>query len=150
MALDDWVLCRIYNKKGMLEKHYMNEDKESMQFSDSEDQKPKVNGFPYNGMVALVQAPQSLPSQRMNDYMHFNTSESVPKLHTDSSGSEHAFSPEFKEVQSEPKWSEFEIPANFQLNYMDGFQDEPFGSQMQYNDQLVLFQDMFGYMQKPF
>ncbi|KAL2247081.1 NAC domain-containing protein 2 [Sesamum indicum] len=150
LRLDDWVLCRIYNKKGTLDKHYMNVDKEAMQFSDSEEQKPEVNGFPYDGMVALVQAPQSLPSQRMNAYTHLNTSESVPKLHTDSSSSEHAFSPEFEEVKSEPKWSEFEIPTNFQLNYMDGFQDDPFSSQMQYNDQLFLFQDMFGYMQKPF
>ncbi|KAL0462182.1 UNVERIFIED_CONTAM: NAC domain-containing protein 48 [Sesamum latifolium] len=150
LRLDDWVLCRIYNKKGTLEKHYMNVDKEAMQFSDSEEQKPEVNGFVYDGTVALVPAPPSLPSQSMNAYTHFNASESVPKLHTDSSSSEHAFSPEFEEVKSEPKWSEFEIPSNFQLNYMDGFQDDPFSSQMQYNDQLFLFQDMFGYMQKPF
>ncbi|KAL0431186.1 UNVERIFIED_CONTAM: protein ATAF2 [Sesamum radiatum] len=150
LRLDDWVLCRIYNKKGTLEKHYMNVDKEAMQFSDSEEQKPEVNEFPYKEMGALVQAPQSLPSQSMNAYTHFNVSESVPKLHTDSSSSEHAFSPELEEVKSEPKWSEFEIPSNFQLNYMDGFQEDPFSSQMQYNDQLFLFQDMFGYMQKPF
>ncbi|KAL0396040.1 UNVERIFIED_CONTAM: NAC domain-containing protein 48 [Sesamum calycinum] len=89
--LDDWVLCRIYNKKGTLEKHYMNVDKEAMQFSDSEEQKPEVNEFPYDGMVALVQEPESLPSQRMNAYSHLNTSESVPKLHTDSSSSNMRF-----------------------------------------------------------
>ncbi|KAI3462423.1 hypothetical protein Pfo_019086 [Paulownia fortunei] len=152
LRLDDWVLCRIYNKKGTLEKHY-NVDQEAVQFSDSEEQKPKVNAFPYNGMVTpapLVQTPQSLASQKMNGYTHFDTSESVPKLHTDSSSSEYVLSPEFKEVQSEPKWSEFENPLDFQLNYMDGFQDDPFSSQMQYNDQLSLFQDMFGYMHKPF
>ncbi|KAH6758649.1 NAC domain containing protein 102 [Perilla frutescens var. frutescens] len=91
LRLDDWVLCRIYNKKGTLEKHY----NEAVQFS-----------------------------QR--------------KLHTDSSSSEHVLSSEFKEVQSEPNWN--------QMNYMDGFQDDP----LNYNDQMSLFQDMFGYMHKPF
>ncbi|KAI3451614.1 hypothetical protein Pfo_008279 [Paulownia fortunei] len=155
LRLDDWVLCRIYNKKGTLEKHY-NVDQKEVQFSDSEEQKPKVDAFPYSGMVTpapMAQAPQTLASQRMNDYMHFDTSDSVPKLHTDSSSSEHVLSPEFvcdKEVQSEPKWSEFENSLDFQPNYMDAFQDDPFSSQMQYNDQLSLFQDMFAYMQKPF
>ncbi|KAK6128413.1 hypothetical protein DH2020_037849 [Rehmannia glutinosa] len=148
LRLDDWVLCRIYNKKGTLEKHY-NVDQEAVQFSDSEDQKPNINVFPYNGTVTPAPLVQS--SQRINDYTHFDTSESVPKLHTDSSSSEHVLSPEFKEVQSEPKWSEFENPINSQLNYLDGFQDDIFSYQMQYNnDQLSLFQDMFGYVQKPF
>ncbi|KAK6128398.1 hypothetical protein DH2020_037874 [Rehmannia glutinosa] len=148
LRLDDWVLCRIYNKKGTLEKHY-NVDQEAVQFSDSEDQKPNINVFPYNGTV--TPAPLVQASQRINDYTHFDTSESVPKLHTDSSSSEHVLSPEFKEVQSEPKWSEFENPISSQLNFLDGFQDDIFSYQMQYNnDQLSLFQDMFGYVQKPF
>ncbi|KAK6152951.1 hypothetical protein DH2020_012590 [Rehmannia glutinosa] len=134
LRLDDWVLCRIYNKKGTLEKHY-NVDQEAVQFSDSEDQKPNINVFPYTG--ALTPAPLVQSSQRMDDYTHFDTSESVPKLHTDSSSSEHVLSPEFKEVQSEPKWSEFENPISSQLNYLDGFQDDIFSYQMQYNnDQL--------------
>ncbi|KAH6781872.1 NAC Apical domain transcriptional regulator superfamily protein [Perilla frutescens var. hirtella] len=119
LRLDDWVLCRIYNKKGTLEKHC----NEAVQFSDSEVQKP------YNGL-AMVQAPQR-------------------KLHTDSSSSEHVLSSEFKEVQSEPKWKwnhEFEKGLDFQMNYMDGFQDDP----LNYNYQASLFQDMFGYMHKPF
>ncbi|PIN21228.1 hypothetical protein CDL12_06074 [Handroanthus impetiginosus] len=147
LRLDDWVLCRIYNKKGTLEKHY-NVVQEAVQFSDSElEEKPKVNSLPYNGMM---QAPQLLTSHRMNDHMHVDTSESVPKLHTDSSSSEHVLSPEFKEVQSEPKWNVFQNPLDYQLNYLDSFLNNPFGSQMQYNDQNSLFQDTFGYMQKPF
>ncbi|KAL3637874.1 hypothetical protein CASFOL_018322 [Castilleja foliolosa] len=135
LKLDDWVLCRIYNKKGTLEKHY-NVDQESVQFSDCEDQKPDVNGFLNNTLAPLA-------TRRMtNDYSHFDTSESAPKLHTDSSGSEYVFSPpEFKEVESEPKWSEFE--NDFQLNYLDNFQDDPFGFQMQYTNQIPMFQDMF-------
>lgn len=152
--LDDWVLCRIYNKKGTLEKHY-NVDQNEVQFSDSEEQeeKPNLDAFPYSGVVAsatMAQAPQSV-----NGHMHFDTSDSVPKLHTDSSSSEHVLSPEFvsdKEVQSESNWREFENSLEFdQFSYMDAFQDDnPFGSQMQYNDQLSLYQDMFAYMQKPF
>lgn len=120
LQLDEWVLCRIYNKKGTLEKHY-NVDQESVQFSDSEEQKPNVN----KGNIT----PGGQP--RTNGYTNFDT----PKLHTYSSSSEHVFSPEFKEVQSDPKWNELETPLGFQLmNYMDGFQDDPFSSQMQYND----------------
>ncbi|PIN15488.1 hypothetical protein CDL12_11872 [Handroanthus impetiginosus] len=155
LRLDDWVLCRIYNKKGTLEKHY-NVDQTEVQFSDSEEQKPNVNAFQRSAMVPPAptsRTPQILASQTMNDYMHFDTSDSIPKLHTDSSSSEHVLSPEFfcdKEVQSEPKWSEFENYLDFQLNYTDAFQDDPFTSQMQYNDQFSQFQDMFAYMQKPF
>ncbi|KAL2498543.1 NAC domain-containing protein 2 [Abeliophyllum distichum] len=150
LRLDDWVLCRIYNKKGTLEKHY-NVDNMMLEFSDSEEQKPKVDSLQYNVVVKPappVQPPQPVATQMMNDYMHFDTSESVPKLHTDSSSSEHVFSPE---VESAPNWSDFEQSLDNQLNYMDGFQDDLFGSQMQYNDQFSLFQDMSMYMlQKPF
>lgn len=129
-----------------MEKHY-NVDQEAMQFSDSEEQKPNVNAFPYNNGIAIatgaplmMQAPQSLAaSGKMNH-----------EWHTDSSGSEHVLSPEFKEVQSEAKWSEAERGLDFQLNYMDGFQDDPFASQTHYNDPMSLLQDMFGYVQKPF
>ncbi|KAK6150792.1 hypothetical protein DH2020_015724 [Rehmannia glutinosa] len=151
LRLDDWVLCRIYNKKGTLEKHY-NVDHKEVQFSDSEEQKPNVDSLlPYDGIVTPApMATQTFTSQRMNDYMHFDASDSLPKLHTDSSSSEHVLSPSDKEVQSEPKWSEFENSLDFQLNYIDAFQDDPFTSQMQYNYQLSMFQDMFGYMHKPF
>ncbi|KAL0378197.1 UNVERIFIED_CONTAM: NAC domain-containing protein 2 [Sesamum radiatum] len=153
LRLDDWVLCRIYNKKGTLEKHY-NVDQKEVQFSDSEEQKPKVEALPYGEMVTpVMQVPQMMASQRMIEYSHFDRSDSVPKLHTDSSCSEHVLSPEFmcdKEVQSESKWGDLESYLDYQLNYVDGFQDDPFGSQMQNNDQLSMFQDMFAYMQKPF
>nr|AEQ61905.1 NAC domain-containing protein 1 [Salvia miltiorrhiza] len=146
LRLDDWVLCRIYNKKRTLEKHY-NVDEKEVQFSDSEDQKPNVN--------SVMAAPPM-----MNEYMHFETSESMPKWHaTDSSSSEHApsSSPEFvcdKEVESRSKWSEFDTYLDTQLNFMDagGFQDNFYnaGAQMQYTDQFPLFSDMYAFMQKPF
>lgn len=143
------MLCRIYNKKRTLEKHF-NVDEKEVQFSDSEDQKPDVDALAYPA-VAAPPAPQ-----RTDDYVHFDTSESMPKWHTDSSSSEHVLSSsphEFvcdKEVESQPKWSEFDSYLDTQLNYMDGFQDNLFNSQMQFNDQFPMFPDMFAYMQKPF
>ncbi|KAL2528306.1 NAC domain-containing protein 2 [Forsythia ovata] len=149
--LDDWVLCRLYNKKGTLEKHY-NVDPKILQFSDSEEQKPKIDGLIYNEKVTQVQP--ALASQLVkNDHLHFEASESFPKLHTDSSSSEHALSAEFmgdKEVQSVPTWNDFEKPLDYKRNYKDGFQYDPFVSQMQYNDQFSLLDDVFMYMQKPF
>ncbi|CAI9763388.1 unnamed protein product [Fraxinus pennsylvanica] len=151
LRLDDWVLCRLYNKKGTLEKHY-NVDQKTLQFSDSEEQKPKLDGFVYNGKVTLVQ-PALEPQLVKNNYLHSEASESVLKLHTDSSSSEHALSPEFmgdKEVQSVPTWNGFEKPLDYQLNYKDDFQYDPFTSQMQYSDQFSLFDNVFMYTQEPF
>ncbi|CAI9763387.1 unnamed protein product [Fraxinus pennsylvanica] len=151
LRLDDWVLCRLYNKKGTLEKHY-NVDQKTLQFSDSEEQKPKLDGFVYNGKVTQVQ-PALEPQLVKNNYLHSEASESVLKLHTDSSSSEHALSPEFmgdKEVQSVPTWNGFEKPLDYQLNCKDDFQYDPFTSQMQYNDQFSLFDNVFMYTQEPF
>ncbi|KVI02438.1 No apical meristem (NAM) protein [Cynara cardunculus var. scolymus] len=132
--LDDWVLCRIYNKKGTLEKHHVVDN----QFSEMEvETKPKIT--PYTPVPPLH--PQSsVPHHVMNDVFHFDTSESVPTLHTDSSP-EHE-----KEVQSDPQ------KKDFQFNYIDPFPDDSFTPPSQYyNDyQLSPLQDMFMYTLKPF
>ncbi|KAL2553235.1 NAC domain-containing protein 2 [Forsythia ovata] len=140
---------------GTLEKHY-SVDQKTLQFSDSEERKPRIDTFTYNGMVNPVVPPvqesQSLALQMTNDFLCCYTSESIPNLHDDSISSQHVLSPEFtcdKEVESAPKWSDFEKSINYQLNYTDGFQDYDFATQMQYDDQLSLFQDMLMYMQKP-
>ncbi|XP_022841807.1 NAC domain-containing protein 2-like [Olea europaea var. sylvestris] len=157
LRLDDWVLCRLYNKKRTIEKHY-NVDQKILEFTNIKEQNPEIGTCPYNGMVNPV-APPVQESQSMidslqttKDYLYFDTSESVTKLHTDSSSSyHHVLLPEFtcdKEVESAPKWSDFEKSLNYQLNYADGFQDYDFASQVQYVDQLSLFQDMLMYMQK--
>ncbi|CAI9777542.1 unnamed protein product [Fraxinus pennsylvanica] len=149
--LDDWVLCRLYNKRGTLEKH-CNVDQKALQFSDGKEQKPKLDGFVYNGKVTKV-LPAIAPRLLKSDYLHSEASESVPKLHADSSSSEHALSPKFmvdKEVQSEPTWNDFQKPIDHQHNYKDGFEYDPFVSQMHYNDQFSSFDNVFMYMQKPF
>ncbi|CAA0833896.1 Protein ATAF2 [Striga hermonthica] len=128
LRLDDWVLCRIYNKKGTIEKHY-NVDETDVQFSDSEEEQ-KSNVGSFGDMIP-----------------HFDLSASMQELHRDPS-SEFACGNNSKEVQSKPKWSDLEKSLNFQLGYMDAFGDDPFGSQVQYNDH---YSSMFSsYMHKPF
>lgn len=147
LRLDDWVLCRIYNKKGTLEKYQPLDQK--MEFAEiEEEQKPKI----------MVSGQNTTVTQTMisNDQLHMDTSDSVPVLHTDTSCSEQVVSPEVaweKEVQSEPKWNDNNIDNvfdYFQYNYMDGFAEDPFAPQVQYQmDQLSPLQDMFMYLQKP-
>ncbi|KAL8166127.1 hypothetical protein V2J09_007626 [Rumex salicifolius] len=114
LRLDDWVLCRIYNKKGTIEKvavaAAVNQQQPSISAITAEDTKPNVAG--------LIAQPPPPPTQQTtaNDCTHFDTSESVPRLHTDSSCSEHVVSPEFtceREVQSEPKWKDLETALDF-------------------------------------
>lgn len=140
LRLDDWVLCRIYNKKGVLEKH-LTSDVKSTPFPDFEvDTKPDITSFTSMGKISSLNPPPSIPYHVMNDTFNFETSESVPTLHTDSS-SEHE-----KEVQSEAK------KEDFQFNYMDSFTDDAFTPQSQYyNDfQLSPLQDIFMFMPKSF
>ncbi|XWS33113.1 hypothetical protein CRYUN_Cryun22dG0050600 [Craigia yunnanensis] len=152
LRLDDWVLCRLYNKKGGIEKHFPSEQK-WLNYPEMEDQKPNIllNG---QNMAALSQQQQQQPSSMsmMNDLLQTDASYSVPRLNTESSSSEHVLSPEIKcekEVQSESKWNELSNAPDFQFNYMDGFQDDPFANQVQFQmDQLSPLQDMFMY--KPF
>ncbi|GMY12561.1 NAC domain-containing protein 2-like [Fagus crenata] len=148
LRLDDWVLCRIYNKKGTLEKYQPMEQKVAKFTEMEEEQKPNII---MSGLNTIVTQPMI-----SNDQLHMDTSESVPRLHTDSSSSEHVLSPEVtweKEVQSEPKWNENEMENAFdkldylQFNYMDGLADDPFAPQIQFQmDQLSPLQDIFKYL----
>nr|GEU65677.1 NAC domain-containing protein 2-like [Tanacetum cinerariifolium] len=140
LRLDDWVLCRIYNKKGVLEKH-VNSDVKSTQFSDMEvETKPKIEPYAPLSNMSSLHPPPLIPHHVMDDGFNFDSSESVPTLQTDSS-SEHE-----REVQSEVK------KDDFQFNYMDPFADETFTPQNQYyNDfQLSPLQDMFMFMPKSY
>ncbi|XP_054820406.1 NAC domain-containing protein 2-like [Prosopis cineraria] len=150
LRLDDWVLCRIYNKKGVIEKFNSLYQKSSNFSSDADEHetKPEIN-------------------TAANDQLYMDTSESVPRLHTDSSCSERAVSPGVtccdKEVQSEPKWNELapglkDGAFDFDFNYMDNLNNnltgfDAFAPQVQYQtnmNQLSPLQDMFMYLQKPF
>nr|AXJ94106.1 NAC domain containing transcription factor NAC6 [Fagopyrum tataricum] len=148
LRLDDWVLCRIYNKKGIIEKlpppsaalkMYYNNPPMS---SEEVEKKPNIFGG----------APPPLPPQKVshtttfNDYLQFEASDSIPRLHTDSSCSEHVVSPCEREVQSEPKWRELENSLDYEFNYMDATMNNTFTM----GNELSPLQDMFMFTQKPF
>ncbi|KAJ1391512.1 NAC domain [Sesbania bispinosa] len=140
LRLDDWVLCRIYNKKGKIEK-FNNTVTQKFSEAYENERKPEIHKL-------------------TNDQLYMDTSDSVPRLHTDSSSSGHVVSPDVtcdKEVQSEAKWNELELDNafDFQFNYLDNNLsvdvDDPFGTQVQYQmNQLSPLQDMFMYLQRPF
>ncbi|XP_057970689.1 NAC domain-containing protein 2-like [Malania oleifera] len=141
LRLDDWVLCRIYNKKGTIEKQ------------SSLEQKPQISTPPLS-QHPLPPHPVA-PSAPADDFLYFDTSDSVPRMHTDSSGSEHAASPEFtcdREVQSQIKWEMdlgYQNAPDFQFNYMDALANDPFASSPM--SHFSPLQDMFFMnLQKPF
>ncbi|XP_031119221.1 NAC domain-containing protein 2-like [Ipomoea triloba] len=126
LRLDDWVLCRIYNKKGELEKagvsiRNMSKATASSPVSEEEEKKPEM---------MLPPPPQPQPPQVFSDFLYLEPSDSIPKLHTESSCSEHVLSPEFtcdREVQSEAKMSEWDKTAlNFPFNYQNATADGGF------------------------
>ncbi|PPR94749.1 hypothetical protein GOBAR_AA25923 [Gossypium barbadense] len=132
LRLDDWVLCRIYNKKGSIEKHFPSEQK-SLSYPEMEDEKL---GIIMNGQN--MQQPWSVMAMK-NDAIQSDGSES--------SWSEHVPSPEItweKEVKSEGRWNELD----FGLDFID---EDPFASQVDYQmEQLSPLQDMFMYLPKTF
>lgn len=145
LQLDDWVLCRIYNKKGRIEK-----------YSDV-DEKPGT-GKSAEMMQEIEVKPDisMLGQSTRNEQLHYmDSSDSFPRLHTDSSCSEHVLSPEFtceKEVQSEPKWNDLDKAFDFQFDSLDRFlEDIQFEPQVyQFPAEQYPIQDTFAYLQKPF
>ncbi|XVE83407.1 hypothetical protein DITRI_Ditri16bG0086600 [Diplodiscus trichospermus] len=151
LRLDDWVLCRLYNKKGSIEKPFgpFPSEQKLLNYPEMVDQKPNILLYGQNKTAPSGQQHQQQPSSfsMMNDVPQTDGSDSVPRLHTDSSSSEHVLSPEItweKEVQSEPKWNELSNALDFHFNYMDGFQDDLFTNPVQFQmDQLSPLQDIF-------
>ncbi|KAF8377046.1 hypothetical protein HHK36_030418 [Tetracentron sinense] len=141
LRLDDWVLCRLYNKKGGIQKQATGVQNSNC--SEIEELKPEIMQYDQNNFAPL---PEPL-APAINDFSYFDTTDSVPKLHTDSSGSEHAVSHEFtyeREVQSEPKWRDSENSLDIFFNNMDAIGDNPFAQF--HNNQLSPLQDMFMYL----
>ncbi|XP_062207687.1 NAC domain-containing protein 48-like [Phragmites australis] len=111
LRLDDWVLCRIYNKKGGLEKA-------PAVGAAAADRKPVFGG--QAAMVRsppeqkpFVEAPGGLPPAFANLAAYYDRpSDSMPRLRADSSCSDQVLSPDQfacdREVQSQPKISEWE------------------------------------------
>ncbi|XP_030545241.1 NAC domain-containing protein 2 [Rhodamnia argentea] len=158
LRLDDWVLCRIYNKKGTIEKqpphvqppppvpHSLGPTATDS-FMEYEDKKPPVLSA-CAAMPALPPPPLPQHAGPLSDLVHFDTSDSVPRLHTDSSCSEHVVTPELAcEVQSEPRWkTDWESILDFGGGSYGVSAPAGFGS----GSQMSPLQDMFMYLQKPF
>lgn len=103
--MDDWVLCRIYNKKGSSAASDQRTSKPASArtilpgpASSPEDQKPILMAPP----APALHVPAELV------YSFAPSADSMPRLHADSSCSEHMLSPEQlaceREVQSQPRW----------------------------------------------
>ncbi|XP_072965606.1 NAC domain-containing protein 48-like isoform X1 [Typha angustifolia] len=148
LRLDDWVLCRIYNKKGSTENHATNSVQKqagsrviARPTSSSQERKPVL--------------PPHVP--QFGELTYFDPStESMPRLNTDSSCSEHVLSPEFTcEVQSQPRLREWERTFEDPMNTIGGAagslfpQLEPAGPLSPgFRDPLL--QDILMYWGKPF
>ncbi|KAG7024743.1 NAC domain-containing protein 2 [Cucurbita argyrosperma subsp. argyrosperma] len=169
LRLDDWVLCRIYNKKGVIEKqpppppppppqqqHHVSINRPEMNtigYIENEDQEEKpeiLNDGAVSGRIPSPSPSQAPPSSGVvNDFMYFDASDSIPRLHADSSCSEQVVSSEFTcEVQSQPRLKdEYSV---FPYNYMDASMESAFCAQFPTLNQMSPLQDMFMYLQKPF
>nr|AXJ94107.1 NAC domain containing transcription factor NAC7 [Fagopyrum tataricum] len=136
LRLDDWVLCRIYNKKGSLDKEYTI-DQKALKRADFQDRKP----------IEMTNVSTGLTRPKLeNELSHYEMSDSIPRYHTtDSSGSDHVLSPEVtwdKEVQSNAT----ENTINFGFDYSDPFSNDPFEQSIGFQqDELSPLQDMFMY-----
>ncbi|CAA3023500.1 NAC domain-containing 2-like [Olea europaea subsp. europaea] len=146
LRLDDWVLCRIYNKKGAIEKRDVSGQSMMSAVTSEDERKP----------VIMTSVPES-EAVVYDDLVYFNPSDSVPRLHTDSSCSEHVVSPEFApEVESAPKLMDWDKTAlDFPFNYLDASGPNPvggalIGSQFQSNYPMEPLTDMYAYLSKPF
>ncbi|KAL6512001.1 No apical meristem (NAM) protein [Orobanche gracilis] len=144
LRLDDWVLCRIYNKKGTIERQ-----QQQGQNQASHDRRSEVTSVDTKPVV-LTSVPEALPMV-YEDFMYLQASDSLPRLHTDSSCSEHVLSPE---VESSPRLVEWEKSTlDFSFDYISaasGGSGSLFGSQFQGNYQMEPMSEVFAYMTKPF
>lgn len=149
LRLDDWVLCRIYKKKGGEKPTNLdrklnvskflrpspNPNPNSYPYPQSPEQKPDIL-FPH------VQREQQQEGAPLEDLFCFDTSDtSLPRLHGTSSCSEHVMSPEFnceREAESMLRWGELEKALCGGPDATGGFGfPDP-------------FQDVLMYLQKPF
>jgi len=151
LQLDDWVLCRIYNKKGKIEKYNNGDavvDQKPAKLAEEvlfeHEMKPEIKMYGHDHF--------------RNNQLYMDTSDSVPRLNTDSSCSEHVVSPDGtceKEVQSEPKWNDLELGpdlvSGYDFNFMELSSDDAFAPQTQYQmNQPSPWLDMFAYLPKTF
>lgn len=103
MQFDDWVLCRIYHKKGAVGKQA------------KADRKPSGGKNPRQARPQLKMGVTEQASTPKTEMICFDSFDSLPRLLGESSGSDHVSSdnvlssPELAgewEVESQPRWEE--------------------------------------------
>ncbi|RWW18552.1 hypothetical protein BHE74_00032901 [Ensete ventricosum] len=100
--LDDWVLCRIYHKKGPVGKQTNRDQKPACR-------KSQHRPAPQPGLKQEVVSHARAPT---TDMICFDSAESLPRLLVESSSSGHApsyTSPDFaceREAESQPRWAD--------------------------------------------
>nr|ABU40777.1 NAC-like protein 11 [Crocus sativus] len=149
LRLDDWVLCRIYKKKGI---------EPERKPAGSKFLRPNPSLNPYPIPTSSETKPDifaSVPSVRapgMNGMFYFDTSDSMPRLYADSSCSEHVLSPEFtcdtREAESQPSWGEVEGAHGGPTFKGDATESVSFPTTC--NGFADPFHDIVKYLQKPF
>ncbi|THU50318.1 hypothetical protein C4D60_Mb06t18940 [Musa balbisiana] len=154
--LDDWVLCRIYNKKGSSGSEKLG----------NTDGKPVVSRSVWPGPATSPEerkpvlgpyAPSPLAHVPAEMVYSFAPSDSMPRLHADSSCSER---PEFtceREVQSQPRWrptTEWDRALGLESTATAGGGGGSVFSQIEpgllSSDSRDPFQDILTYLGKPF
>ncbi|XP_078433971.1 NAC domain-containing protein 2-like [Wolffia australiana] len=147
LRLDDWVLCRIYNKKGGGEK---------------QGGKAQQLVAPKEEEEVAATAEEAAPPPPA-EFLYFD-SDSMPRMHAESSSDQvPASSPEFayeREVQSQPRWRDWnraaalEIPVNAADAMAGGASYHPSMDNGLMGQLSPLFQDplhdVFKFLQKPF
>ena len=126
MQLDDWVLCRIYNKKGVIERY----DTPDSDVADVKPAPPPAAKIPRQGQYHAGPAMKvelsdygfyQQPSPPATEMLCFdrsgsadrdsNSNHSMPRLHTDSSSSERALSSPSPDFPSDMDYAESQHAA---------------------------------------
>ncbi|KAF0894579.1 hypothetical protein E2562_001879 [Oryza meyeriana var. granulata] len=173
LRLDDWVLCRIYNKKGVIERY-------DTVNAGGEDVKPATvsvvsakgtrNNGGGGGAAAAMKVELSdygfYDQEPESEMLCFDRSgsadrDSMPRMHTDSSGSEHVLSPspspdfpsDHDYAESQPSggggWPGIDWAADDGFVIDSSLFELPSPAAFARGDGAV-FGDMFTYLQKPF
>jgi hypothetical protein len=161
--LDDWVLCRIYNKKGSSDKPKTTPDRKPTGLGLTTMMNQSCPSPPEQKPILPLHMKHTQPNMpNIADFTCFEPqSDSMPRINTDSSCSEHVLSPEFtcdREVQSQPsrmkEWERtFEDPlasvgSASMLNPLEPTSSFGLGSNGFGNDPML--QDILMYLGKPF
>ncbi|KAL0369272.1 UNVERIFIED_CONTAM: NAC domain-containing protein 48 [Sesamum calycinum] len=111
LRLDDWVLCRIYNKKGTVDRRPdVSSRKMTASVTSDEGTKP----------VGLLKSVPELSPMVYEDFMYLEASDSAPRLPTDSTCSEHVLSPEVESAAKKiVEWGGA-AALEFPFSYIDG------------------------------